>query len=198
MCLLIFFLDHTWGKKLVVKMKKIKRYNIKRPTKDKYYLNIAREVARRSTCLRRAFGAVIVNRDQIVSTGYGGAPRQTINCISIGICLRDQLKVKPGEKYELCRSVHAEQNAIIHSSRLDMIGATLYLVGLDYKTKKILNNAEPCRMCKRMIINAGINKVVIQNSRRIRGFEVSEWIGSNLNEFEEKGGKLVPRMAEGY
>ena len=170
----------------------------KRISKDTYYLNIAREVAMRGTCLRRYFGAVIVNNDQIISTGYVGAPRKTENCIDIGVCLRDELKVGPGEKYELCRSVHAEQNAILHAARLDMIGGTLYLVGLEHPSKTIVVNAEPCRICKRMIINAGIKKVIIQGGSRIKRIRVSKWIRNNLGEFEKRSGKLIPKIHRGY
>lgn len=134
-----------------------------RITKDQYYLNIAREVARRGTCLRRNYGAVIVKNDEIISTGYTGAPRGMENCCDIGTCKREQLQIPSGERYELCRSVHAEANAIISASRRDMIGSTLYLVGLDAKTGEIIAGpqADCCKMCRRMVINAGIEYVVI-------------------------------------
>jgi len=103
----------------------------KRLSKEQYYLNIAREVSKRGTCLRRNFGAVIVKEDQIISTGYSGAPRETPNCIDVGMCFREKMKIPSGTRYELCRGVHAEQNAIIHASRFDMIGGTLYLVGIE-------------------------------------------------------------------
>lgn len=134
-----------------------------RPSREEYYLNMASQVAERSTCLRRKFGAVIVKDDQILSTGYVGAPRGTKNCCDIGKCPREIAQIPPGERYELCRSVHAEANAIINASRLDMIGATLYLACLDVKTGEYTPNTRPCRMCTRMIINAGIERVVVRN-----------------------------------
>jgi dCMP deaminase len=170
-----------------------------RISEDQYYLNIAREVAGRATCLRRKFGAVIVKNKQIISTGYCGAPRGTANCCDLGVCLREELGAKHGEHYEWCRSVHGEANAIIHASRLDMIGAQLYLVGLEARSGESVADAEPCRMCKRMIINAGIEEVVIQagpgNVRRVR---VEEWMRSHLGELAEVDGKLVPVRPEGY
>ena len=100
---------------------------IDRRDKINYYLDIAETVAERSTCLRRCYGAIIVNNDEIISTGYNGAPRGRKNCIDLGRCIREELKIPSGERYELCRSVHAEQNCIISASRRDMLGATLYL-----------------------------------------------------------------------
>jgi dCMP deaminase len=170
-----------------------------RVTEDQYYLNIAHEVAGRATCLRRKFGAVIVKSKQIVSTGYCGAPRGTVNCSDVGFCLRNELGAKKGEHYEWCRSVHGEANAIIHASRFDMIGATLYLVGLESATGQIVEDAEPCRMCKRMIINAGIEKVVAQiGEGKMRTFRVSDWADENLGEYRKVKGKLVPVRPEGY
>ena len=112
-----------------------------RISKPQYYLNIAKEVARRSTCLRRHYGAVIVNNDQIVSTGYAGAPRRTVNCTEVGSCVRIKLGVPKGEHYEWCRAVHAEQNAVIHAARFDMIGATLYLAGVSPETGEVIEGA---------------------------------------------------------
>ena len=132
-----------------------------RPTKNQYYLNIAREVAHRSTCLRRHFGAIIVKNDQIISTGYGGAPRGTVNCTDIGECPRMRANIPRGERYELCRSVHAEMNAIIHASRHDMLDSVMYLAGLEARDGSVVVGAKPCRMCTRMIINAGISGVVV-------------------------------------
>lgn len=102
---------------------------MERRDKENYYLDIAETVAERGTCLRRNFGAIIVNKDQIISTGYVGAPRGRRNCIDLGYCVRESLQIPRGERYELCRSVHAEANAIIHASRNDTLGGTLYLVG---------------------------------------------------------------------
>lgn len=150
---------------------------MKRTDKKNYYLDIAETVLERGTCLRRNFGAIIVNHDQIVSTGYVGAPRGRKNCIDMGVCVREKNNIPRGERYELCRSVHAEANAIIHASRDAMIGATLYLVGKDAKTGEYVENACACSMCKRMIINAGIKKVIIRNTKeKFTAIYVDEWI----------------------
>ena len=170
-----------------------------RVSKPQYYLNIAKEVARRSTCLRRHYGAVIVNNDQIVSTGYAGAPRSTKNCTEVGSCVRIQLNIPKGEHYEWCRAVHAEQNAIIHAPRFDMLGATLYLVGVAPDTGAVISGAEPCRICKRMIINAGIERVFVQTlGGRYKMQQVREWIRTNLGDFKLVKGRLVPVMPKGY
>lgn len=134
--------------------------------KDKlnYYLDTAQQIAKRSTCLRRNYGAVIVKDDEIIATGYNGSPRGAVNCCDTGECRREELGVKPGERYELCRSVHAEQNAIISASRKDMHGGTLYLVGVDTKTGEITKYTEPCMMCKRFILNAGITEIVMRKT----------------------------------
>ena len=150
---------------------------MKRTDKKNYYLDIAETVLERGTCLRRNFGAIIVKNDQIVSTGYVGAPRGRKNCIDLGVCVREQNNVPRGERYELCRSVHAEANAIIHASRDAMIGSTLYLVGKDAKTGEYVENASACSVCKRMIINAGIKKVIIRNTKdKFTALYVDEWI----------------------
>lgn len=149
----------------------------KRTSKDDYYLDIADSVAARSTCLRRKYGAIIVKADEILSTGYNGAPRGRKNCSDIGGCTREILNIPSGQRYELCRSVHAEQNAIISCSRRDMIGSTLYLTGRDAKTGELLDSAESCSLCKRFIINAGIERVVSRSGRDgIQVTEVSQWI----------------------
>jgi dCMP deaminase len=173
--------------------------NTGRVSEDQYYLNIAREVAGRATCIRRKFGAVIVKSKQIVSTGYNGAPRGTVNCSDAGFCLRNELGAKKGEHYEWCRSVHGEANAIIHASRFDMIGATLYLVGLESETLEIVKDAEPCRMCKRMIINAGIETVVVQSAEgMVSQYKTVDWMNDNLGEYRMVNGKLEPVRPEGY
>ena len=133
--------------------------------KDNYYLDIAEKVLERGTCLRRNFGAIIVNHDEIVSTGYVGAPRGRKNCCDLKYCMREKLRIPRGERYELCRSVHAEQNAIISARRKDMLGATLYLVGINYDDYSYVENARPCALCKRMIINAGIKQVIVRDSK---------------------------------
>jgi dCMP deaminase len=157
-----------------------------RISKDDYYLNIALEVLQRGTCLRRNYGAVIVNNDEIISTGYTGAPRGTRNCVDIGYCLRSQLGVPSGERYELCRSVHAEMNAVIHSSRKDMIGGTMYLMGVNKKQGKPLPaGAEPCRLCKRVIINAGLDKVITRKGNGdLITYHVKDWV---IHEDQEYG-----------
>ncbi len=148
-----------------------------RTDKENYYLDIAETVLERGTCLRRNFGAIIVQNDEIVSSGYTGAPRGRRNCIDTGVCVRETLGVPRGERYELCRSVHAEANAIISASRRDMIGSTLYLVGRDAKTGEYVENASPCSMCKRLIINAGITCVVARNTKTtFSSVHVDEWI----------------------
>ena len=148
-----------------------------RTGKQNYYLDIADSVLERSTCLRRKYGAIIVRNDEIISTGYNGAPRGRRNCSDLGTCAREVLKIPSGERYELCRSVHAEANAIISASRRDMIGATIYLVGRNAQTGELLNDAMSCSMCKRQIINSGIEKVVIRISEtEYRTIPVSDWI----------------------
>lgn len=148
-----------------------------RTDKENYYLDIAETVLERGTCLRRNFGAIIVQHDEIVSSGYTGAPRGRRNCIDTGVCVRETLGVPRGERYELCRSVHAEANAIISASRSDMIGSTLYLVGRDAKNGEYVENASPCSMCKRMIINAGIVRVIVRNTKTaFSSVYVDEWI----------------------
>ncbi len=150
---------------------------MERKDKINYYLDIAETVTSRSTCLRRKYGAIIVTNDEIVATGYNGAPRGRKNCMDIDHCTRDSLNIPSGERYELCRSVHAEANAIISAARRDMLGGTLYLSGVNSKTGEILTDATPCSMCRRQIINAGIRRVICrtgQNEYTVT--EVSEWI----------------------
>lgn len=148
-----------------------------RRDKNNYYLDIAETVLERGTCLRRNYGSIIVKNDEIISTGYTGAPRGRKNCIDLNSCIREKLNVPRGTHYELCRSVHSEANAIISASRKDMIGATLYLVGKDAKTKEYVRDANSCSMCKRLIINAGIEKVIIRESKdEHRIIDVKSWI----------------------
>ena len=148
-----------------------------RRDKVNYYLDIAETVSKRSTCLRRIYGAVIVNNDEIIATGYVGAPRGRANCTDLNYCIRTKLSVPRGERYELCRSVHAEANAIISAPREKMLGATLYLVGFEMPDLTYIQNANSCSMCKRMIINAGIETVIIRdNIEDYRKIEVNDWI----------------------
>lgn len=157
-----------------------------RTGKENYYLDIADAVLERSTCLRRKYGAIIVRNDEIISTGYNGAPRGRRNCSNLGRCAREELRIPSGERYELCRSVHAEANAIISASRRDMIGATIYLVGRDAKTNELLEDAMSCAMCKRQIINAGIARVVIRTgATSFRIIPVDEWIVNDDSLFFE-------------
>ena len=150
---------------------------MQRISKENYYLNIAQTVLERATCLRRVYGAIIVKNDEIISTGYNGAPRGRRNCVDMGYCTRERLQVPRGERYELCRSVHAEANAIISASRRDMAGGTIYLVGRNAATGELLNDATSCLMCRRMIINAGITRVVVRNSRQeFTIVPVQDWI----------------------
>ena len=149
-----------------------------RRSKISYYLDIAETVLQRGTCLRRNYGAIIVKNDEIISTGYVGAPRGRKNCCDLGYCVREKLNIPRGERYEMCRSVHAEANAIISAPRNEMIGATMYLVGRDAKTGELVSNANSCSMCKRMIINSGIRTVIVRDTKEeYRVIDVeSEWI----------------------
>lgn len=129
-----------------------------RISKDDYYLNIARAVSKRSTCIRRTYGCVIVKNDEIIATGYNGSSRGEVNCCDTGYCYREANNIKSGEQYEKCVAVHAEQNAIISASRQELIGSVMYLVG--YESDVEIEGARPCLICNRMISNAGINKIV--------------------------------------
>ena len=153
---------------------------MQRRDKINYYLDIAQTVAGRSTCLRRCYGAIIVKNDEIISTGYNGAPRGRKNCIDLNRCIREELNVPSGERYELCRSVHAEANCIISAPRRDMLGATLYLACLDGKTGELLSGTNSCTMCKRQIINAGIATVIIRDTQdAYRTIDVNDWIAND-------------------
>ena len=148
-----------------------------RISKENYYLNIAETVLERATCLRRVFGAIIVKNDEIISTGYNGAPRGRCNCVDLGFCTREAMKVPRGERYELCRSVHAEANAIISAARRDMVGGTLYLVGRNAQTGELLHDATSCAMCRRMVINAGLSKVIIRTTAsEFSVVDVQDWV----------------------
>ncbi len=150
---------------------------MERRDKFNYYLDIAQTVAERGTCLRRNYGAIIVKNDEIISTGYVGAPRGRKNCSDLGYCIRQQMNIPRGERYEMCRSVHAEANAIISASRNELIDSTLYLVGLEADTGEIVANSCCCSMCKRMVINAGIKQVVIRDTHDdFRIIDVNTWV----------------------
>ena len=153
---------------------------MERRDKINYYLDISQTVAERGTCLRRNFGAILVKNDEIIATGYNGAPRGRKNCSDIGECMREKLNVPKGQRYELCRSVHAEANCIISASRHDMIGSELYLDCLDAKTGELYGDVEPCSMCKRQIINAGIEKVYIRvDCTQYKVMTVSDWVDND-------------------
>ncbi len=150
---------------------------MKRVSKHNYYLDIAQTVAERSTCLRKMYGAIIVNNDVIISTGYNGAPRGRKNCCDLQYCMRDKLNIPRGERYELCRSIHSEANAIIAASRESMLDATLYMVCVDPADGSVVSGMNSCMMCKRMIINAGISTVVIRDTKDdFRIISVKDWI----------------------
>lgn len=153
---------------------------MERRDKTNYYLDLAETVSKRSTCLRRRYGAVIVKNDEVISTGYVGAPRGRKNCTDTKICIRQQLNIPRGERYELCRSVHAEMNAIISASRDKMIGGCMYLAGVDGETGEYIPNSNSCSLCKRVIINAGIEKVYIRDSKdEYREIAVQEWVDND-------------------
>jgi dCMP deaminase len=129
-----------------------------RPDKTMYFLNIALSVATRSTCLRRKFGAVIVNGNTIVGTGYNGTAKGVVNCYEVG-CIKDEKSLPQNRAYDLCPAVHAEENAIINSNRADRIGAKLYIAGIDADGE--YTKAVPCQRCQRKIINSEIEEVVL-------------------------------------
>lgn len=161
---------------------------MERRDKHNYYLDIAEVVLERGTCLRRNYGSIIVKNDEIISTGYTGAPRGRKNCMDLGVCRRQMLNVPRGERYELCRSVHSEANAIISASRRDMIGATLYLAGKDCETGELVHNATSCAMCKRQIINAGIEKVIVRRSEN--DYEIIDVLRDWVEDDDSLGDKL--------
>ena len=148
-----------------------------RKDKIQYYLDIADTVSRRSTCIRRQYGAIIVRNDEIISTGYNGAPRGRKNCGDLGHCTREEMAIPAGERYELCRSVHAEANAIISAARRDILGGTLFLSGREYPNGKLLADTTSCAMCRRLIINAGISRIVCRTGEeKYTVTEVRDWI----------------------
>lgn len=156
--------------------------------KTNYYLDIAEAVLERGTCIRRNYGAVIVKNDEIISTGYVGSPRGRKNCSDLGFCKREKFNIPRGERYEMCRSVHAEQNAIISASRNQMLDSTLYLVGKSYTDGSYVENSMPCALCKKMIINAGIKNVIIRDSKdKYREIQVQDFIDNDESLEEVKG-----------
>lgn len=161
---------------------------MERRDKINYYLDIAETVIERGTCIRRNFGAIIVKNDEIISTGYVGAPRGRKNCCDLNFCMREKLKVPRGERYELCRSIHAEQNAIISASRASMIESTLFLVGKNYNDGTYVEKSNPCALCKRMIINAGIKDLYIRDNKdEYRHVDVNDYIINDESLEDTKG-----------
>ena len=154
---------------------KEERARFTRPTKIDYYLGIAKAVSARGTCLRRRFGAIVVKDDRVVSSGYVGAPKGRKNCCDIGKCFRMENNIPSGQRYELCRSVHAEMNAIISASKEELEGGVMYLVGVE-PDGSYTPNADCCSMCKRVIINAGIRYVIIATDTNPKIIDVDEWI----------------------
>lgn len=158
-----------------------------RVSKENYYLDIAQTVCERSTCLRRRFGAIIVKNDSIISTGYNGAPRGRKNCDDLGYCYREKLGIPRGERYEMCRSVHAEANAIIAAPREQMLGSTLYMVCTSPVDGSVMPGTTSCMMCKKLAINAGIERIVVRDDKEnFRVIEVNEWIEDD----DSLGGKF--------
>lgn len=145
--------------------------------KINYYLDVAECVSMRSTCIRKRYGAVIVKNDEIISTGYTGAPRNCKSCFDLSKCIRKELNVPRGQRYELCRSIHAEANAIISESRANLIGSELFLVGIEQDTANYVEKADSCSMCKKLIINAGIKTVYIRQTKCMYDIvSVNKWI----------------------
>ena len=150
---------------------------MERRDKHNYYLDLAEVVSQRGTCLRKKYGAIIVKNDTIVSTGYVGAPRGRKNCSDLCRCMRDEMNIPRGERYEMCRSVHAEMNAIINASREQMLDGVMYLAGVDAKTGELVKNACCCMMCKRLVLNAGITKVIVRETKdEFTVYETADWI----------------------
>lgn len=158
-----------------------------RPNKDEYYLGIAKAVCKRSPCIRRQFGAIVVKNDAVVSTGYNGPARGVINCLQAG-CLKDELDVPSYEGYEYCPGVHAEENAVINAARhgTSVLGGTLYLYGQEFETGETFEG-KPCDRCKRAIINSGIEKLVTKNREgTIVKKNVADWVSEDTESYLRK------------
>ncbi|MBI4650345.1 cytidine deaminase [Candidatus Desantisbacteria bacterium] len=146
--------------------------NSRRPDWDNYFIEIAKVVSSRSTCLRRKYGAVIVKDNVIISTGYNGAPRGIDNCIDLNKCIRKEQNIPSGERYELCEAVHAEQNAVINAPPERMKGAAIYIAG--FEEDKSFANGKPCKLCERMIRNSQITEVVyLKNDGNLEKIKLS-------------------------
>lgn len=162
----------------------------KRPSKDEYYLEIAKSIALRSPCSLRRYGAIIIRNDAIISTGYNGSARGVINCLDVG-CIKEELNLPKGRGYEDCLAVHAEENAVINAARsgTNVLGGILYISGIDKNGNLV--EADPCYRCKRILINAGIEKVVIRRADGgIKHINVSEWISEDTKNYLEKLEKI--------
>lgn len=157
-----------------------------RPSKEEYYMNIAKAVSLRSPCIRRKYGAIIVKEDVIVSTGYNGPARGVINCFEVG-CLKDEVGAPHGSGYDYCIGVHAEENAIINAARsgASVLDGTLYIYGEDPDGRVV--EAKPCERCRRAIINAGIRRVyVMRSDESIVEINVEDWVKAESREYVKR------------
>jgi dCMP deaminase len=157
-----------------------------RPSAEENYLDVALKFAERATCRRRKYGAVIVNNKRVVSTGYCGAPKGEISCLELGECYREERNIPSGQNYELCRSVHAEHNATIFGTYIEMVGGTIYVAGMNAKTGELVS-AKPCMMCRRDIINAQLKEVVYREADgSVVHVNVSDWVKeANENPYKD-------------
>jgi len=162
-----------------------------RPSKDDYYLGIAEAVSKRSTCLLRKYGAIIVKDDVIVSTGYNGAARKVKDCLELGFCLKEEVEAPQGIGYDFCIGVHAEENAIIHAARhgASVVDGTLYIYG-EFAKDGTVAEAHSCERCRRAIINAGIKFVVMRKvDGTIEKIDVNKWAEEDSKNYLEKRNK---------
>ncbi len=143
----------------------VKPNGLQRISKVNTYLNVAETFAYRSTCIKRKYGAVVVKNDTVISTGYNGSPRGFENCCDIGRCHRMELDMHQGEGYGICRAVHAEQNALLNFPKEQMVGADLYLAGVNPEDNTV-HKAKPCPLCARLIIQAGIENVIMRTGEK--------------------------------
>lgn len=158
----------------------------KRPDKDEYYLGIAKAVCKRSPCIRRRFGAIVVKNDAVVSTGYNGPARGVVNCLQVG-CLKDEHEIPAYKGYDYCPAVHAEENSIINAARqgVSVLGGNLYLYGEKFETEEIFEG-KPCDRCKRTIINAGIETLIKQRpDGTIIKENVKDWVSQDTENYLE-------------
>jgi len=173
-----------------------------RPSKNQYYIRIAQVVSSRGTCIRRLVGAIIVKNDRIISTGYVGSPRGEPNCIDTNVCIRKEINVPSGSFYEMCKSVHSEENAILNaaSTGADIHGATLYLYSAPRSrdayspSQKMTNVYLPCPRCKKMIINSGLKEVVTLIGNRIVRFSMADLRKMIRKDEQEQKGHFLKYM----